>query len=97
MSNISELQENSTDQISNPNTKDIFRKDPKFQKKKNIFFFLLQVCVLVGNKVDMPGRKITRDEVLPYAQEIHAVYFETSAQENIGKYGFFFFFWGDNF
>jgi 50S ribosomal subunit-associated GTPase HflX len=39
---------------------------------------------LVGNKVDREGRQIQRDEVLQYAEEIHAVYFETSAQENIG-------------
>lgn len=39
----------------------------------------------MANKIDREGRVIDRDDVLKYAQEIRAVCFETSAQENIGK------------
>ena len=41
-------------------------------------------CVIVGNKVDLyESRAVSNDEIQNLASEIHSIYFETSAKENI--------------
>ena len=43
--------------------------------------------VLVGNKIDLPNRVISKDEGEKAAKEVHAIHIETSAMtgENVRK------------
>ncbi|MEM3526284.1 MAG: GTP-binding protein, partial [Candidatus Jordarchaeaceae archaeon] len=58
-----------------------FKNLEKWRREICNSFSNLKSIILVGNKSDLE-RKISAEECLKYAQEINAVYFETSAKLN---------------
>jgi len=61
-----------------------FKKAKKWVKELRTNVFEDIILVLVGNQVDKPFLKVTKEEASEYAASIGALFFETSAKKNIG-------------
>jgi len=67
--------------VTSPET---FKKVKEWVKELRTNVFEEIILVVVGNQVDKPYPKVTKEEAAEYAASIGALFFETSAKKNMG-------------